>query len=71
MGDVETLTKTLYKLPAEARREVEDFAEFLLSRHEPRPSRKPRLDWKGALRDLKDQHTSVALQHGALEWWVG
>jgi hypothetical protein len=34
------------------------------------PKRKERLklDWKGALQDMKDQYTSVELQHKILEW---
>jgi len=28
-----------------------------------------KLDWRGALRDLRDKYTSVELQHKVLEWW--
>ena len=28
-----------------------------------------KLDWRGALRDLRAKYTSVELQHKALEWW--
>src|SRR5688572_14368166 len=27
------------------------------------------LSWRGALRDLRDQYTSVELQHKILDWW--
>jgi len=30
-----------------------------------------KLDWWGALRDMKDEYTSVELQHKALDWWSG
>ena len=71
MDEVKTLTGLIGKLPPEARQEIRDFAEFLLSKRKPRPSRKPKLNWKGALRDLRDQYTSVTLQHEALELWAG
>lgn len=71
MDEVKTLTRLMYELPPETRQEVRDFVEFLLSKRKPRPSRKPKLNWRGALRDLRDQYTSVTLQHEALEWWVG
>jgi len=36
-----------------------------------RPTRrKLRLDWAGALKDLRDQYTSVELQHKILDYWV-
>nr|HID14905.1 DUF2281 domain-containing protein [Anaerolineae bacterium] len=71
MGEMKTLTRLIYKLPPETRQEVRDFVEFLLFKRKPRLSRKPKLKWKGALKDLRDQYTSVTLQHAALEWWVG
>jgi hypothetical protein len=33
----------------------------------PRPRRKLRLDWAGALSDLRDKYTSVELQHKILD----
>ncbi len=29
---------------------------------------KMKLDWRGALGDMKDKHTSVALQHKIQDW---
>ena len=38
---------------------------------EARPTRKKlRLDWAGALKDMRDQYTSVELQHKILDYWV-
>jgi len=71
MDEVKTLAGLIYKLPPETRQEVRKFVEFLLFKQKPRPSRKPKLNWKGALKDLGGQYTSVTLQHEALEWWVG
>jgi hypothetical protein len=41
------------ELPLEFQHEVEDFVKF---------------DWEGALEDLRDQYTSVELQHQISEW---
>ncbi len=70
MDDVQVLTRLITQLSPDARQEVQDFARFLLSKQKPRLVRKPRLNWKGALKDLSDQYTSVTLQHEALEWWA-
>jgi len=70
MDDVQILTTLIDKLSPPARQEVQDFVQFLLSKQRPCPPRKPTLDWKGALKDLRDQYTSVALQHEALKWWA-
>ena len=32
------------------------------------PKGRLRLDWRGALEDMKDKYTSVELQHKILEW---
>jgi hypothetical protein len=63
---LEEMVKTL---PPDMREEVRDFVEFLLEKRVRRPTVKPTLDWRGALRDLRDQYTSVELQHKALHWW--
>ena len=40
---------------------------FLITR-EKKPPKKFKLDWVGRLSELKDQYTSVELQHKASEW---
>jgi|YNPBryBLVA2012_1023415.scaffolds.fasta_scaffold20548_4 hypothetical protein len=58
------------RLSPELQQEVEDFAEFLLEKHVPEPKRKYlRLNWEGALEELRDRYTSVELQHKTLDWW--
>lgn len=64
---IEDLVKAL---PVDMQDEVRDFVEFLLEKHAPRRKTKPKLDWRGALRDLRGQYTAVELQHEALEWWA-
>jgi len=66
---MKSLEELIKELPPDLRQEVQDFVEFLLERKVNRKKlQKPRLDWKGALKDLRDQYTSVELQHKAMEW---
>lgn len=58
------------ELPPEARREVEDFVEFLYAKYTRQATGKPfRFDWEGALAHLRERYTSVQLQHETLEHW--
>ena len=68
MKRVEEIIK---ELPPELQQEVEDFAQFLMEKRVRKLHSPLKLDWRGALRDLRDQFTSVELQHKALEWWGG
>lgn len=63
------LEERIKELPPELRREVEDFVQFLIEGKGRKPKGQLKLDWRGALRDLRDQYTSVELQHKLLEWW--
>ena len=69
MDTMQTLEELIGSLPPELRQEVRDFAEFLLERKAPRKQNKLRLTWAGALREFRDQFTSLELQKKALEWW--
>ena len=64
-----TIDEAIQLLPPEIQDQVRDFIGSLLSESDSTAERKPELDWKGALRDLREQHTAVELQHKALEWW--
>jgi hypothetical protein len=57
-------------LPDDLRSEVMDYIEFLVQRKRRKTKKKGsfRFDWEGGLSDLKDQYTSVELQHKASEW---
>jgi len=66
---VKTLEEMIRELPPELRQEVEDFIEFLLQKRAKRSLEPLRLDWKGALQDLRAHFTAVELQHKAQEWW--
>jgi Protein of unknown function (DUF2281) len=63
-----SLLEKLEKLPAAKRQEVEKFVEALLNKQKPKTKTTLRQDWAGALRDYRDQYTSLELQKKALEW---
>ena len=62
------LTRIWEKLPGNLRREVLDFAEFLLTRSRKYSRKTPRLNWAGALREADSDLTSVELQHEIARW---
>jgi hypothetical protein len=62
------LQELVKELPPDLCGEVRDFVEFLLERRRRKSGRKLRQDWAGALRDHRDQYTSLELQKKALEW---
>ena len=64
-----TIEEKIRELPPELQQEVQDFVDFLMEKHMPQRKVELKLDWRGALRDMRDQYTSVELQHKALEWW--
>ena len=63
------LEQILRELPPDLQQEVEDFARFLYENRRQRTSAKLSLQWRGALRDEKDQYTSVQLQHHIRDQW--
>ncbi|WP_297487116.1 DUF2281 domain-containing protein [Thermococcus sp.] len=66
MQDVERI---LSQLPPEARKELLDYAEFLLQKYGRKGEKRGfTFSWEGKLRDVK--LTPVELQHKALEWRV-
>ena len=66
---MEALKELIDQLPPQLQREVQDFVEFLLEKKLRRKQKKLRLTWAGALREYRDQFTSLELQKKALEWW--
>ena len=71
---MQTLKELIEQLPPELKQEVRDFVEFLLERRAAKLKAAKRgelkLDWRGALRDLRDKYTSVELQHKITEWRI-
>lgn len=73
MATAKALEEIVKELPPEDRQELEEHARSLLEKHAAKAKQsglqKLKLDWRGGLKDLRDQFTSVELQHKALEWW--
>lgn len=63
------LEELIKELPPDIKEEVRDFVEFLIARRNWKPKGELKLDWRGALRDMRDKYTSVELQHKILKWW--
>ncbi|MHB0877476.1 MAG: DUF2281 domain-containing protein [Anaerolineae bacterium] len=63
-----SLPELIEQLPPEMQREVRDFVEFLLAKRRRAQSGEPSFSWEGALADLREQYTSVELQHAATGW---
>ena len=63
-----TLKEKIEALPEALQKEVERFVDTLAA--EPRPERSSGLtfSWAGGLAHLKEEFTSVELQHKASEW---
>jgi len=68
---IKTIEEQLKELPPELQQEVADFIEFLVEKRLKRAREKPTFGWAGTLKDLRDQYTSVELQHKISEWRSG
>ena len=71
MKILDEIVEATKELPEDLQKEVADFVEFLSQRRARPLRRKLRFDWMGALSDMKDDYTSVELQHMASEWRIG
>jgi len=68
MAGQETVQDLVKVLPPDLQKEVEDFVRFLIEKRLKRQGKRLRQDWAGALRDYRNQYTSLELQKKALEW---
>jgi hypothetical protein len=70
--DVEEIRVKIKKLPDHLIPEVLDYIEFLLNKYANKETveskNKFKFNWEGGLSKLKDQYTSVELQHKAMDW---
>jgi len=66
-----TLKELVEQLPPDLQEETKQFVEFLLEKRGKKPRGKPTFEWAGALKELRDQYTSVELQHKISEWRIG
>lgn len=65
---VESINEMVNQLTSGRQAEVRDFVEFLLAKQRSSPRRRPQFDWAGALKDMRDDYTSVELQHEITRW---
>ncbi len=65
---MKSLEQKIKELPHELQQEVEDFVDFLNEKRAQKPAKKLSQSWAGALKDYRDQFTSLELQKKALEW---
>ncbi len=68
MRAAKSLVELVQELPPDLQAEVRDFVEFLLLKRGRKPAAKLCQDWAGTLRDVREQYTSLELQHKALDW---
>jgi Protein of unknown function (DUF2281) len=64
-----SLEEMIKELPPELYREVADFVQFLVEKRVPKATGEARFEWQGALSNLRDQYTSVELQHHIRDTW--
>ena len=65
---VRPIDEIVNELSPREQAEVRDFVEFLLAKQRSSPRRKPQFGWAGALTDMRDEYTSVELQHEITRW---
>ena len=65
---MKSIDERIKNLPPALKKEVEEFVNSLLKKQGKKKGKKLRQDWAGALRDYRDQYTSLELQKKALEW---
>ena len=66
-----SLQEMIQVLPPELQNEVRDFIARLLSERSVKTRCQPQFAWAGALREWKEEYTSVQLQHQISEWRTG
>jgi hypothetical protein len=63
------LEKKIEDLSVPLKVEVSQYIDYLVFKSKKNSKKgKFKFDWEGGLSDLKEQYTSVELQHKALEW---
>jgi len=67
---VSTLKELIDQLPPDLQEKVKNYAESLLINKMKKKKGKPEFMWAGVLKNLKDQYTSVELQHDISRWRV-
>jgi len=68
---MKSIDERIKNLPPALKKEVEKFVDVLLKKQRKKSRGKLRMDWAGALKDLRGKYTSVELQHKISEWRIG
>ena len=66
-----SLEEMVREVPAEYRDQLRSYVRSLLARRSVEQPGKPQFTWAGALERLRDQYTSVELQHRIARWRTG
>jgi hypothetical protein len=67
-SDQRSLEEIVRDLPPDSQAKVREFVERLLQTTDRRPQKRLKQNWAGALRDYREQYTSLELQKKALDW---
>lgn len=63
------LCDKINKLPADLKKEVDDFVTFLIERNKISSLKSIKFQWRGGLRDNKNTCSSLELQHSIRKEW--
>jgi len=66
-----SLQEMIPVLPPELQNQVRDFVARLLNERSVKTRRQPQFAWAGALKEMKEEYTSVQLQHQISELRTG
>ncbi len=66
-----SLEEMVREVPPEYRDQLRNYVKSVLGRRSVEQSGKPQFTWAGALEGLRDQFTSVELQHRIARWRTG
>ncbi len=65
---MESIIEKIKKLPPEKKEQAIDFIDYLGSKENLTPKKKPKLDWFGGLKEFRAKYTSVELEKKSVEW---
>ena len=65
---MKSIEEKIKELPADLLPEVEEYIEALMAKRIHSKRVKPTFNWAGALKNMRNEYTSVELQHRASGW---
>ena len=65
---IKSLEDMIRELPPDLYQEAADFIQFLIEKRARKRTGKLKFDWRGGLREMRGEYTSVELQHKSSEW---